>query len=59
MEPKYKKGETVYAKSNGITSPEELIILRHVDRIYYCKAVNDPMARERVYFERELTDKKP
>jgi hypothetical protein len=53
MDNKFKTGEIVYAKSEpGI----KLIVKRHIDRIYYCQVHNDPNARERVYFERELAD---
>jgi hypothetical protein len=51
-ENKYKEGETVFAKVN----PElKLIIRRYVDRIYYCKVLDEPERKELVYFERELS----
>lgn len=48
---RYKVGEKVVAKA----IPEvPLQIRRFVDRIYYCRLINDPDSRDLVYFEREL-----
>jgi hypothetical protein len=53
MENKYKDGEEVYAKENPI---QKLVIRRYLDRIYYCKVLNEPTWDELAYFERELLD---
>jgi len=50
----FKEGDVVYAKENPELS---LVIRRYVDRIYYCKLQNDPQAKEKVYFGRELLKK--
>jgi len=51
MENKFKEGEIVRAKVNPTL---KLLIRRYVDRIYYCKILEDPTLKELVYFEREL-----
>lgn len=48
----FKGGEIVFAKSDPSL---KLIVRRFVDRIYYCRIQIDPLQKERVYFERELT----
>jgi hypothetical protein len=51
MENKFKEGEAVRA----LEAPEvALVVRRYVDRVYYCKLVNDPEHKDLVYFEREL-----
>ena len=51
MSNKFKEGEVVYAKIN----PElKLVIRRYIDRIYYCRVLEDSSQQELVYFEREL-----
>lgn len=51
MENKYKEGEMVCAK---VAPSLKLMVRRYVDRIYYCKVLEDPGRKELVYFEREL-----
>jgi len=51
MENKFKEGEIVRAKVNPTL---KLLVRRYVDRIYYCKILEDPIRKELVYFEREL-----
>ena len=51
MENKYKEGEIVYER---IFSTKKLIVSRYVDRLYYCKALENLKLKESVYFEREL-----
>lgn len=42
----------VYAKEH----PEvKLFIRRYLDDIYYCKVASNPLEKEQVYFERELS----
>ena len=54
MDNKYKEGQTVHSVKNP---KEELVIRRYAKRIYYCKIKNDPDAKEKVFFERELESK--
>ena len=51
----YKEGEEVFATENP---SETLIIRRYVDRIYYCKIKSNPNQKEKVFFERELSQDK-
>lgn len=51
-ENKFKEGTEVYAKADPDV---KLMIRRYVDRLYYCKTVLNPGARDLVYFERELS----
>jgi len=46
-------GDVVCAKVNP---PLKLKIRRYVDQVYYCKLLDDPEAKELVYFERELVE---
>lgn len=55
-ENKYKEGQEIYAISNPTV---KLVIRRYVDRIYYCKIKDNPEEKERVYFERQLTESAP
>ncbi|MTI41196.1 hypothetical protein [Fulvivirga lutimaris] len=50
-ENRYVAGDIVYAKANPAL---KLIVRRYIDRIYYCKIMEQPDAKELVYFEREL-----
>lgn len=51
MENKFKEGQQVFAK----VEPDVILeIRRYLDRIYYCKVLDDPGAKDRVYFEREI-----
>lgn len=51
MENKFKKNEQVRSKKD----PEKkLTVMRHFSHIYYCRVEDEPWAKERVYFEREL-----
>lgn len=52
-ENKFKEGDVVYALEDPSL---KLIIRRYVDKIYYCTVQKDPGSKDRVYFERELTD---
>ena len=52
MENKFKDGEEVYAKADHSV---KLIIRRKWNEIYFCKIKDNPTAKEKVYFERELT----
>ena len=52
MENKFKDGEEVYAKADHSL---KLIIRRKWNEIYFCKIKADPNAKEKIYFERELT----
>ena len=47
-ENSYKKGDTVSPKSNLAL---KLVVRRYIDRIYYCRDVDD---REYAFFEREI-----
>lgn len=51
MENKFKEGETVVSK---VTPEVKLTISRYLQRVYYCRVVGEPDAKEQVYFEREL-----
>ncbi|MEQ8477537.1 hypothetical protein [Fulvivirga sp.] len=50
-ENRYVAGDIVYAKVNPSL---KLIVRRYIDRIYYCKIMEQPDKKELVYFEREL-----
>jgi hypothetical protein len=53
MDNKYPEGSLVYA----IAAPEErMVIKRYIDRRYYCRQQKDAAQKERVFFERELTN---
>lgn len=52
MENKYPEGSIVYANVNP---DQKLLVRRYAKRIYYCTDVADPLKKEHVYFERELT----
>ncbi|GGG23078.1 hypothetical protein [Pontibacter amylolyticus] len=53
MENKYPEGSIVYAKVNpGL----KLAVRRYARRIYYCTNLEHPLAKELVYYERELMD---
>lgn len=51
MENKFKEGEVVRAKVN---LNQNLLVIRCVDRIYYCKIQENPTHKEVAYFEKEL-----
>jgi hypothetical protein len=51
MDNIYKEGTFITAKAD---SKCKLIIDRYIDRIYYCKAMDDPEGKLLAYFEREL-----
>lgn len=51
LDNKYKEGEIVYAKECPCIP---LIIRRYVNRMYYCRIVDDPEDDDLVYYEREL-----
>ena len=53
MENKYKEGEIVCAK---VDPHRKLLIRRYVDRIYYCKVLDDSDQKEFAYYERELME---
>jgi len=47
----YKEGTFITAKAD----PElKLVIIKYLQRIYYCAVVSDPSRKHLVYFEREL-----
>ena len=48
---KYKEGEVVSAK---VDPGKRLIIIRYLDRIYYCRPEQSTSSKNLVYFEREL-----
>jgi len=48
---KYKEGEVVFAK---IDPDRKLVIIRYLDRIYYCQHQQNPSQKNLPYFEREL-----
>lgn len=51
MRNKFKDGEEVFAKA----APSlKLIIRRKWNEIYFCKIKEDPSAKEKIYFEKEL-----
>lgn len=50
---KYQAGEIVYAK---VDPERKLFIKQYMDQIYYCGIVDEPYAKELVYFERELVE---
>jgi hypothetical protein len=56
MDNKYKEGETVFAVENPNL---KLVIRRYVDKIYYCTVFDQPEAKEKVYFERDLYNLAP
>lgn len=48
---RYEEGSIISAKAN----PEvKLLIIKYLQRIYYCVEVNHPEQKQLVYFEREL-----
>jgi hypothetical protein len=51
MDNIYKEGTFITAKADAEC---KLIIDSYIDRIYYCKAVNNPNGKLLAYFEREL-----
>lgn len=51
IENKFKEGDVVYERTHPT---QKLIIGRYADRVYYCKALENPTRKELVYFEREL-----
>ncbi|WP_236978263.1 hypothetical protein [Membranihabitans maritimus] len=51
MENIFKEGDYVCDKTNPNI---KLIVRRYVDRIYYCKVVNNPLHKDLVFFEREI-----
>ncbi len=53
VENKYKKGDLVTANDDPT---KKLVIHHYSGRIYYCKAQEDPGAKELVFFERELVN---
>lgn len=53
VQNKYMPGDVVCAK---VKPPLKLKIRRYVDQVYYCKLLDDPEAKELVYFERELVE---
>jgi len=50
-ENKFKEGAIVFTK---VKPNEKMVVRRFVDRIYYCRFLNEPNRKEAVYFEREL-----
>lgn len=49
---KYKEGQIVHSLAN----PEQkLVVRRYIDRIYFCRVVEEPEHRELAFFERELS----
>jgi hypothetical protein len=55
MDKRYQEGDVVYA----LEAPDvKLKIRRYVDRIYYCTLVDEPLKKEKVYFDRELMERK-
>lgn len=48
---KYKEGEVVRAK---VDPDRKLVIMRYLDRIYYCQLQQNPLEKNLAYFEREL-----
>ncbi|MGB3183521.1 MAG: hypothetical protein WBB45_19180 [Cyclobacteriaceae bacterium] len=51
---KYSPGEIIFSK---VDPGVKLKIRRYVNRIYYCRFVDDPDRKEVVLFEREIADK--
>ena len=51
MERKYKDDDVVVER---IHPALKLVVSKYSDRIYNCKATENPVGRELVYFEREL-----
>jgi hypothetical protein len=51
MDSIYQEGTFITAKAD---SERKLVIDRYIDRIYYCRAVNNPNGKLLAYFEREL-----
>lgn len=49
----YAEGSIIYAKDKP---GQQLIIRRYVNRIYFCKAVENPSQKDLIYFEKEITD---
>jgi len=51
METKFNEGDTVFER----TSPtKKLVVSSYRNGLYYCKAEENPLRKELVYFEREL-----
>lgn len=50
-EHKFVAGDIVFAKVNPTL---KLLVRRYIDKIYYCRVVDDLERKELVYFEREL-----
>ena len=48
---KYEEGSIILAKANPET---RLLIMKYLQRIYYCVEVDHPEQKQLVYFEREL-----
>lgn len=55
MESKFKAGDNVYSKVNPTV---KLVVRRYIDRIYYCKFVDEPNKKELALFEREILTEK-
>jgi hypothetical protein len=53
VQNKYMAGDVVCVKVNPTI---KLKIRRYIDQVYYCKVLDNPEAREFVYYERELVE---
>ena len=51
MEKRFEVGDLVAAKVRPLVP---LVIRLYARRVYYCNVMEDPSAREQVYFDREL-----
>ncbi|MFD1001045.1 hypothetical protein ACFQ21_17090 [Ohtaekwangia kribbensis] len=52
----YPEGTLVMAK---VHPSLQLVIIKYLQRIYYCAAVGDEHGKQQAYFERELTPVNP
>ncbi|MEQ9378614.1 MAG: hypothetical protein RIG68_25725 [Imperialibacter sp.] len=52
-ENKFAEGTTVYTLAHP---SEKLVIRRYIKKIYYCTSPTHPEQKDKVLFEREITD---
>jgi hypothetical protein len=51
MESKYKTGDQVFEK---MFPNKKMIVMRYVDKLYYCLKDESPKRKEWLFFEKEL-----
>lgn len=52
----YPEGTLVTAKTHPSL---QLVIIKYLQRIYYCAAIGDEHGKQKAYFEREITPVNP